>query len=488
MLVDRSNGSATMTYDMFGRTDSLILGHTGPFPIFPTIGLSSFDRSGHMYIVGKTGKGKSKLLAWLIFQDIAAGRGVGVIDPHSDLIRDILALLHNRDMLEREGERIIYVNPAERSRIIPFNVLAMPGDPYEIAQSIIEAFKRTWPESLAAAPHFENIMLHALLVLIPAHLTLIDLPRLLTNSDFRERLLVQVANRDVSDYFHERFDGWSVKDPRLLESSLNKVTALTLNPHLKLLLGQRENKLNFRTLMDEGKVVLCDLGSCGDESQRLTGNLITTGIEQAVFTRHNVAERRPFYLYIDEFQDFVADGADRGGVKTFSKILSGARKYGLSLCVANQNLSQLSERMKGAIMGNVWTKLVMGVSEPDAIEFASYMGLGGIDPFAIKHEAQTDTQHPLYQPLPEQMNQLAAVLANQKPREATIRTHDGKTKRLWIPQLDIRIPGLELRKFTDQCLAKYGNTLEQVHQELQRINQDDIKPVSSPFYDPTGFI
>src|SRR5690606_1562622 len=156
------------------------------------------------------------------------------------------------------------------------------------------------------------------------------------------------------------------------ESTLNKVTALTLNPHLKLMLGCSQNRLNFRQIMDEGKVLLADLGHCDEESQRLIGNLITTGIEQAIFSRHNIAtaDRRPFYLYIDEFQDF---SAGTGSVKTLSKILSGARKFGLHLTLAHQNLSQITERMKGAVIGNVWTKVIFGVSEDDALEFAHFV-------------------------------------------------------------------------------------------------------------------
>jgi len=467
---------------MFAR-HHLVLGRTGPWSFFPAVTVSEHDRTGHMYLVGKTGKGKSKLLASLIFQDIAAGRGVAVIDPHSDLVHDVLALLHNAGILEREQNRIIYLNPAEHEYVIPFNVLATPGDPYEIAQSVIEAFRRTWPASLSTAPHFENIMLHALLVLIQAKLTLVDLPQFLTEFTFREDCLQQVNVPELTSYFHARFDAWSAKDPRLLESSLNKITALTLNPHLKLLLVQKENRLNFRTIMDAGKVLLCDFGSCGDESQRLVGNLVTTGIEQAVFTRHDTDKRRPFYLYIDEFQDFVADGADRGGVKTFSKILSGARKYGLSLCVANQNLSQLSERMKGAIMGNVWTKVIFGVSEPDAFEFARYIGLGSVDPNAIKEEAKTETQHPIFQPLPEQWNALAAALANQKPREAIVRTHEGMTKKMWAARVDTTAPAKALREAYFASLQRHGYRCEGFTSDLRRLSDHDIVSHVSAFYE-----
>ncbi len=431
-----------------------------------------------MYVVGKTGKGKSKLLVNCLYQDITTGRACGVIDPHSDLISDVLALLHSRGDLDRQHDRIIYLNPAETRHIIPFNILATPGDPYEIAQMVIESFRRAWPESLSSAPHFANVMLHALLVLIHSHLTLVDLPRLLMHKEYRDHLLVQVNKTELTEYFHERFDAWASKDPRMLESSLNKITALTLNPFIKRMLGQRDNKLDFRQIMKE-KVLLCDLGHCGEESQRLIANLINCGIEHAAFARDSVPpdQRIPFYWYIDEFQDFVTDGADRGGVKTLSKILSGARKYGLHLTLANQNLSQLSERMIGAIIGNVWTKVIMGCSEQDALIFARYIGMGSVDPEAIKHAPQTDTQHPVYFPLSEQEYQLAAMLANQKPRQAILRTHEGKTKQLWTENIRTDAPQEHIHQFRLASLMKHGNPLEKVEEELKRLTQA-VTPLS----------
>ncbi len=430
-----------------------------------------------MYVVGKTGKGKSKLLVNCLYQDIIAGRACGCIDPHADFVTDVLGMLHNSDELTKHQERIIYLDPADSRYIIPFNILATPGDPYEIAQLVIESFRRAWPESLSSAPHFANIMLHALLVLIHAKLTLVDLPRFLTHQEYRDHLLEQVNIPELIDYFHERYDKWSAKDPRLLESSLNKITAFTLNPYIKRMVGQKENRLDFATIMRE-KVLLCDLGHCGEESQRLIANLINCSVEHAAFARDSLphSQRIPFFWYVDEFQDFVSDGADRGGVKTLAKILSGARKYGLHLTLANQNLSQLSERMIGAIIGNVWTKIIMGCSEQDALIFARYIGMGSVDPTAIKHSAQTDTQHPIYYPLSEQEYQLAAMLANQKPRQAILRTHEGKTKQLWTEAIHTDTLQGQLHAFRLGSLMQHGNSLEQVEAELQRLYETFSPP------------
>src|SRR5690606_21320271 len=145
-----------------------------------------------------------------LFQDIAAGRGCGVIDPHADLVTDLLWLLHRRGVLDDpvQEQRLVYVNPAESRYVIPFNVLATPGEPYEIAQNVIEAFRRTWPERLGEAPHFANVMLHTLLLLIRCRLTLVDMPRALVEDAFRDDLLQTADEPELTSFFHDRFDEW----------------------------------------------------------------------------------------------------------------------------------------------------------------------------------------------------------------------------------------------------------------------------------------
>jgi hypothetical protein len=239
-------------------------------------------------------------------------------------------------------------------------------------------------------------------------------------------------------------------------------------------------------MMDEGKVLLADLGHCDEESQRLIGNLITTGIEQAAFSRHNAesSARRPFYLYIDEFHDFSASS---GSVKTLSKILSGARKFGLHLTLAHQNLSQLTERMKGAVIGNVWTKVIFGVSEADAQEFAQYVGLGNLDPAAIKDEAHSETQHPVYSPLSEQWHEWATLLANQKPRQAIVRDHEGKTKRIWtLPLPNSATSAAQITAIKQAALKRYGQPLSQVEAALNQQATTDDSDKQSLSYEVIG--
>ncbi len=200
------------------RSDYLVLGQTGPFPFFPRCRVPLKARAAHTYVVGITGQGKSKLLEHMLFQDITQGRGCGLLDPHSDLASDTLRYLAtwydksymDRPYLHRRKnlERIIYFDPSRTDFILPFNVLATLFGVYETAQNVVEAFRRTWLQSLAEAPRFSNIALAALITLIENNLSLVEMHRLLPGQDFRESLLSNVSNSEVVAFFHDRYDCW----------------------------------------------------------------------------------------------------------------------------------------------------------------------------------------------------------------------------------------------------------------------------------------
>src|SRR5258707_870846 len=252
------------------RQGDLVLGRIGPFKFFPTYSVPEQGRAAHMYVVGITGKGKSKLLEHCIFQDIRAGRGCVLIDPHSDLVADVLRYCLSQNVLTPEDtDRLIYFDATRRDYVLPFNVLAGSEEPYAKAQRVVEAFRRTWPETLSEAPHFSNVATAALMTLAENGLTLVDMHRLLTDQDWRESLLARVTNAEVVSFFHDRFDKWGRDAPYLRESTLNKAAAFTFNPYLRLVLGQHENRLNLREIIDQGKVLLVDLGRCDGETRRL---------------------------------------------------------------------------------------------------------------------------------------------------------------------------------------------------------------------------
>src|SRR5260221_9300836 len=199
------------------------------------------------------------------------------------LIDDVLRFLITRGVLANQSirERIIYVDPVRRDYVIPFNVLATNDEPYQVAACVLEAFRRTFP-TLKEAPHFENLMTHALLVLIKTHKTLIDLTRLLTDRPWREELLKEAGEPKLTAFFHDRFDQWNKREaPIMLESSLNKITAFSINPYLEAMLGQQENHLDLKRVMDEGQVLLLNLGHLDTETNRLFGSLVMTTFELA---------------------------------------------------------------------------------------------------------------------------------------------------------------------------------------------------------------
>ncbi len=270
--------------------------------------------------------------------------------------------------------------------------------------------------ALEEAPRFSNIALAALLVLIETGQTLVEMPTLLTNKSYREQQLKQVQNSDLIEYFHSRFDKWDREGAAMTESVLNKVTAFTFNPYLKHILGASDNRLDFKQIMNEGKVLIVDLGRCDPETRRLVGSLITIGMEMAAMSRiDETGERRPFYLFIDEFQDF---SANEGAAKTLAQILSECRKFGLYLHLAHQTLGQLHHRISSAL-GNVGIRVVFSIDREDAVIMASK--LFSVDTEAVKHEAPTENQHPLFENLQNQWEDATATIQRLSPRHALIK-------------------------------------------------------------------
>ena len=197
-----------------------------------------------------------------------------------------------------------------------------------------------------------------MMALIEADSALTDMVALLTDEAFRDTCLAQVRDPEVLSFFHNRYDNWG--KGFTIESVLNKASALTLNPHLRACLSAKTNALDFRHIMDAGKVLIVNLGNCDDETRGLIGNLVTTGMEQAATSRSDA--RRHFYLYLDEFQDFCAND---GGTKTLAQILSECRKYNLHIHLAHQTLGQIQSRVESAL-GNVGIKVVFPLDYEDA--------------------------------------------------------------------------------------------------------------------------
>lgn len=324
------------------------LGSSWPFSWGRNWGLKRFsvdvDRlSTHMYVVGRSGKGKSKFLEGFLWQMINHGYGCGLVDPHGDLADNLLKLITKqpingkRTWIEEKdnASRLVYIEPGRNDYFTPMNVLSSDYDLYTVATNVIEAFQRTWSEELKAAPQFKNTALHGLLLLIEHGLSLVELPALFMLKDFRDSLLEKSTNEDVKMFFEFRFGQWKNEQALRIESLLNKVTALTLNPSLRMMLGADYNGLNLRSIMDEGKILIVNLGKCDHETRNLLGSLLVVNLEQAALSRANIPEdqRYRWFCILDEFQRFIANA---GSALAVAEMLSETRKFGLLLGLSHQ--------------------------------------------------------------------------------------------------------------------------------------------------------
>ena len=328
--------------------------------IYHQFGLLNRDRSRHVYIIGQTGAGKSGLLELLALSDIFYNHGYCIIDPHGDFAIDNL-----RFVPESRVKDVVYFNPADTAFPVAFNPLEItdPARKPNICSEVIGVLKRMFGDSWG--PRLEHILRYTLLALLDRpSTTLLDISRLLTDKEFRKETLDYCQDVTVLQFWKHEFGQWN--DKQVNESIapvLNKVGAFTANPIIRNIIGQEKSSFDIRKIMDEGKILVVNLskGLIGEDNASILGAFLVTKVQLAAMSRSditNVAERRPFYLYVDEFQNFATD--------SFAVILSEARKYGLNLTVANQYVAQMTDSVRDAVFGNVGTTISFRVSADDA--------------------------------------------------------------------------------------------------------------------------
>ena len=326
-------------------------------------GIKQKNRRAHMYVIGKTGTGKSTLLLNMIVSDIREGRGVSLIDPHGDLAERVL------DFVPKERiEDVVYFNPADLEHPIAFNPLEYKSahSNYLVTSGLISVFKKLWPDFWG--PRLEHILRHAIFTLLEyPGATLLDLPRLLTNKDFRYLVLKQVTNQQVREFWFSEFEKYSAwMKSEAVSPILNKVGQFLTSPPLRNILGQKKSSFDVRDAMDSGKILIVNLakGKIGEDNGALLGAMLVTQMQLAALSRADIPEgkRKHFYLYVDEVHNFFT--------LSFAGILSEIRKYGLSLVLAHQYLDQLDEKMRAAILGNVGTLISFRIGAEDAKNLA----------------------------------------------------------------------------------------------------------------------
>lgn len=334
--------------------------------------LSPDDRSTHLYVIGSSGVGKSKALAGWVLEDIENHRGCGVIDPHGDLVRDIISYANPLEP--------ILVDLTGPSHIITFNPLQIqPGiDPFTQTLELVEVFRKIWDLSESTTPRLLEILRNSTYTLIEAGRTMLDIEPLLTNDDFRHEMVKHVTNEAVASFWYNRFERWQENErTHSVESTLNKVSSFTSDPRIRLMLCAKRSTIDFRSIMDEGKTVLINLSKGVLRTNSfLLGALFVAKIQMAAMSRQNLppSERRHFSMVVDEFQDYTTF--------SFAEILSEARKYGLSLTLAHQSLEQLDEQLRSIILGNAKNFVVFRPDRQDAELLVRY--LVDYAPYVIK--------------------------------------------------------------------------------------------------------
>ncbi|MBQ8992486.1 type IV secretion system DNA-binding domain-containing protein [Candidatus Saccharibacteria bacterium] len=323
-------------------------------------GLLRRDRSRHVYIIGQTGAGKSGMLELFALSDIFYNQGYCIIDPHGDF-----AINNLRYVPKSRIKDVVYFNPADREHPVAFNPLEVsdPSRKPNVCSEVIGVLKRMFGDSWG--PRLEHILRYTLLALLDRpETTLLDISRLLTDKDFRKETLDYCQDVTVLQFWKHEFGQWNEKQVNeSIAPVLNKVGAFTANPIIRNIIGQPKSSFDVRKIMDEGKILVVNLskGLIGEDNAGILGSFLVTKVQLAAMSRSDipdVADRRPFYLYVDEFQNFATD--------SFAVILSEARKYGLNLTVANQYISQMTDSVRDAVFGNVGTTISFRVSADDA--------------------------------------------------------------------------------------------------------------------------
>ncbi|MBU0578686.1 type IV secretion system DNA-binding domain-containing protein [Patescibacteria group bacterium] len=326
-------------------------------------GIKRDDRRRHMYVIGKTGTGKSTLLANMVINDLKKNEGMCVIDPHGDLVETILDYIPSHRIND-----VVYFNPADVKRTVQINLFEGKNVEHRelIASGIISVFKKLYGYSWG--PRLEYILRNSLLTLLKIpQAKLSDILKILTDENYRAKTIENLDDPILKSFWVDEFNQLHQRErTQQIASILNKVGQFVSSPLVRNVVNASTSSFSIDDVMSEGKILLANLsqGKLGEDNATLLGAMLITKIQLAAMSRVNVteAERRDFYLYVDEFQNFATD--------SFIKILSEARKYKLNLILANQYIAQIPEEVQKAIFGNCGNiaSFVMGAEDAALFE------------------------------------------------------------------------------------------------------------------------
>lgn len=350
-----------------------------PIPVATTpagsgIVFSREERERHVYVVGKSGSGKSTLLFNLAMNDIIAGEGVAIIDPHGDLALDILECIPRQRIND-----VCYLNAGDVELPSGFNPATQitPARRPLAAAGMVAAFKHLWADSWG--PRLEHFLFHGIAALISRpHATLLDLPRVYTDDRFRDRILQNVKDPETLRFW--QYEYWSYTKTQRSEAAspiLNKAGQFAASPHLRLILGQVAPRFDLSFTMNNRRILIANLakGIIGEQAANLLGSLLVSHMQLVAMERASLPpeQRVPFFVHVDEFQTFSSEA--------FASLLSEARKFATHFCLANQYTDQLSASVRASVIGNAGSLVVFRVGSSDAELLASEfrpMDAGGL--------------------------------------------------------------------------------------------------------------
>jgi len=329
-------------------------------------GIKRADRRRHMYIIGKSGVGKSKLLELLIRQDIAYGHGCCLVDPHGDVIESMLDFIP-----ENRIDDVVIIDPSDSEYPASFNPLANvdPGFKHQLSQGLIEVLEKQFGANWT--PRLEHVFRFTCLALLDyPHATMRGMISMLTDRNYRQHVVEYIEDDMVRRFWAIEFADWSEKfDTDAIIPLVNKLGQFLSDPMLRNIFGQKENKIDLADLMNRQKILFINLskGRLGEENASFFGSMFITKIKQAGMARASIPEdqRLDFYLYVDEFHNLMTD--------TFENLLSEARKYGICLTMAHQYAGQLLPSVQAAVLGNVGSIIIFRVGGEDATKLKPEM-------------------------------------------------------------------------------------------------------------------
>lgn len=435
-----------------------------------TYRLSEANRSIHSITLGASGSGKSRLAQHLAAQSMKMGEGVSIVDPKGDLYQNFLEVVykHLRTKSVIPPDKYVLFDPTSEARLPGFNPLEVPEgeDPYPHAMAIMDVLEKLW--SRFWGPRMENLLRNTLIALMENDLTLLEVEKFLIDPDFRELLVEDLENEQVRHFWLQRFPSISQSDRAVwVEPVLNKVGAFVSSPVISEIVGQNNSTIDFREVLDEGRVLLVNLpkSKLGPQVAHLLGALLVARINQAAISRSELPEeeRRQYFLYVDEFQNYASS--------SFREVLSEARGFSLSLQMLTQDFEGVTEELKASILANSKLLFCFRVSREDAEVMAKHLFEATGEEIKFHPEKDKWGKHksnPTYRSIQEEREEKINELVNLEPRQVYMKVRGSGGPKLMrtitTPEYDIS--KLEISEFSETLMRPYTRRREEIREEI----------------------